>query len=191
MKRYTVLRKHILLETPRFSVVREEVEKQDSTLSDFTYVDKPSAVAVVPIEAECAYLVEHYRYITGHSLLEVPGGRIEDGERPEAAARRELGEECSLTCGELVHMDTFFPMPSLTNEIMHVFIAKTLRYQVYDSDPSEDDIQLRKVELVRLPSLLRQDSKISPIDGFILYRILLRFYPDILRTTLERSDSNE
>ncbi len=191
MIHYTVVKKETLLKTPRFSVVHEALRSEEGADADFTYLDKPNAVAVLPIACDSAYLVEQYRHVVGSSLLEVPGGRIESGEQPEAAAHRELAEECSFSCGELLHVGTVVPMPSVTNEIIHVFLARSLRPVAAHPDPSEDSICVRKVELARLASLLREGSRIPPVDGFILYRILVNYYPNLLESSLERKSSNE
>jgi len=191
MTDYSVLKRETLLKTPRFSVVHEALRSEEGVYADFTYLDKPNAVAVLPIECDSAYLVEQYRHVVGDSLLEVPGGRIESGEKPETAARRELAEECSLSCGELVHICTVAPMPSVANEIIHVFLAKSLRPIAAHRDNSEDSIGVCRVDLIQLGSLLRVDRRIPPVDGFILYHILVNYYPEFLRSSLQRRSGNE
>ena len=39
------------------------------------------------------YLVRQYRYALGRELIEIPAGKLEKGEDPLEAARRELGED--------------------------------------------------------------------------------------------------
>jgi len=63
--------------------------------------------AVVVLEHRGRWLVQR-RPATGllPGLWEFPGGRVERGERPEDAARRELREETGLDVGRLTHLGT-------------------------------------------------------------------------------------
>lgn len=62
---------------------------------------KPRAVAVVEREGRVLVMKRH---LDGRDYAVLPGGGIEDGERAEDAALRELREECTLDgqVGELL-----------------------------------------------------------------------------------------
>lgn len=55
--------------------------------------------------------------------LELPAGHVDEGESPEAAARRELLEETGVTARALAHAFTILPSPGMIDEIAHVFLA--------------------------------------------------------------------
>ena len=68
-------------------------------------------------------LVRQYRHSVGDYMWEIPAGRLERGERPLTAAKRELEEECGLTARRWRKACAFYPAPGYTNEIMHLFFA--------------------------------------------------------------------
>lgn len=55
--------------------------------------------------------------------LETIAGRIDPGERPEDAARREAGEEAGLSLGRLIAAPNFYPSPGAKTEYIYSFIA--------------------------------------------------------------------
>ena len=65
----------------------------------------PGGVAVVAIdENDNVLTVKQYRYAFQTVLEEIPAGKLERGEDPAAAARRELSEETGASC------ETFTPL---------------------------------------------------------------------------------
>lgn len=68
-----------------------------------------------------------YRFGTEELGLEIPGGVIEPGEAPEAAARRELLEETGYTAGALELVSTVEPNPALQNNRCFTFLARDVR----------------------------------------------------------------
>jgi ADP-ribose pyrophosphatase len=91
------------------------------------YIRKPSAVAVIAFPTRGRIiLLKQTRPSTKTTLLELPGGRIERGEKPREAARRELLEETGYMAESCNFVCKFAPLPSVCDEILFVFIATQL-----------------------------------------------------------------
>ena len=69
-------------------------------------------------------LTRNRRYTTGRLEWEVPAGRVEAGETPEQAARRESMEETGCTLRELRPLCWHNPANGMSDLKMHVFAAR-------------------------------------------------------------------
>lgn len=109
-----------------FEVLAESVELPSGLRQDLLVIDHPGAVAVVPLfdDGE-VLLVRQYRHALGAWLLEIPAGRVEAGEAPEQAARRELEEETGLRAGVLEELGGFHPAPGFCSERIALFAARS------------------------------------------------------------------
>lgn len=75
-------------------VVTARYKMPDGTEADWDLVEGGNIVAVVALTADDeVILVRQYRPGPGMVLLELPGGLVDEGESPRAAAIRELLEE--------------------------------------------------------------------------------------------------
>ena len=69
-------------------------------------IDHPGGVAVVAIdENDNVLTVKQYRYAFQTVLEEIPAGKLERGEDPAAAARRELSEETGADEDEFINFE--------------------------------------------------------------------------------------
>lgn len=102
-----------------------------------TYVDHGGTAACLCFnsESEEVLLVNQQRPVLGLSLIELPSGRVEDGERPEEAAARELLEETGYRAGTLTLLGSFFSSVGLTNERIYIF--STDQFVCDDSSAAE------------------------------------------------------
>ena len=80
--------------------------------------------------------VKQYRYAYGEEVLELPAGKIEEGENPYDSALRELTEEVGLVAERLEDYGVMYPSPGYTNEKIHLYVATGLKHgeQHFDSD---------------------------------------------------------
>lgn len=87
-------------------------------------------VAVLPVDVarDELVLIRQFR-LAAHlangygDLIEVVAGRVEPGEQPAAAARRECGEEIGIVPDGLIELFSYLTTPGLTDEEVTVFLA--------------------------------------------------------------------
>lgn len=103
------------------------------------FVSFPEVVVVLARDPEGRLLfVRQYRGALDRRILELPAGRIEPGEAPEAAAARELEEETGYRAGQLEPRFTFWPAPGYSDERIWVFAASGLQRTQTRFDPGEE-----------------------------------------------------
>ena len=64
------------------------------------------------------YLVRQYRYAPDQELIEIPAGKLEPGEDPLEAARRELGEEAGLCAAQWHSLGSIIPTCGYCSEVI-------------------------------------------------------------------------
>jgi ADP-ribose pyrophosphatase len=112
----------------------------DGTLELFRH---PGASAVVPFLDDPAgpdprvLLIRQFRHAADGIIWEIPAGRLDPGEQPEACARRELAEETGMRAERLERLTTFYTTPGFTDERIHLFVASGLTVGATDREPDE------------------------------------------------------
>lgn len=85
------------------------------------------AVAVIPITKDNKIVfVEQYRKPLEKSIIEIPAGKLEEGEKPEITAIRELEEETGYTAESLSFVTSFYTSPGFADELMYIYITDEL-----------------------------------------------------------------
>lgn len=111
---------HLDVDTVRFP---------DGSTGQLEMIRHPGAAAVVPMLDDPAapdprvLLIRQFRHAADGIIWEVPAGRLDAGETPEACARRELAEETGMRAGRLERLTTIYTTPGFTDERIHLFLA--------------------------------------------------------------------
>jgi ADP-ribose pyrophosphatase len=100
-------------------------------------VKHPGAVAVLAIVDDKMLVVEQYRKPLEKSQIEIPAGKLDPGEDPLEAAKRELEEETGYRAGSIRHVCSFFTSPGFADEILHLYVAEELVKG--EARPDEDE----------------------------------------------------
>jgi len=123
------------------------VTERDAESREFTYVwgTGPDIVYCVPLfDDGTTVLLRQRRYGIDGPSLEVPGGHVDEGESPAAAAARELAEETGLVAGRVTHVLTTL-LSIKIQQRLHFHAATELTEGT--ATPEADE----QIELVRLP----------------------------------------
>jgi len=67
--------------------------------------------------------VRQYRLLVNGIALEIPGGKVDEGENPEAAAIRECLEETGIQCSNLKQLISFHPSLEIWRNHTHIFYS--------------------------------------------------------------------
>jgi len=125
---------------PRFRlrVQTERVTLPNGNAVELDIVRHPGAVAVVPFVSKSeVLLIRQYRHAAGGTILEVPAGKLDPGERPIACAARELEEEAGCRAGRLVELGWIWTTPGFTDERIFLFAAFDLEPVPHRRDADE------------------------------------------------------
>jgi ADP-ribose pyrophosphatase len=122
-----------------------------------------------------------YRHAAKEYLLEVPAGKMEEGEEALAGAKRELLEETGFQARRWRKMVRYFASPGFLGEWMQVFIAEGLT--LGDAQPEYDE-QL-EIEMIPLSRLLRMIEEGKVHDGKTLISVMV--YDRLRRAATKRN----
>lgn len=120
------------------SVHVDQVSLPNGHTSSREVVDHVDGVAVLPLdERNNVITVTQYRYVFGKTLLEIPAGKLDEGEDPVTGALRELKEETGAVPDTLLPMGIILPAPGCYGERLHLFLARGLH--MGEQQPDEDE----------------------------------------------------
>jgi ADP-ribose pyrophosphatase len=128
-----------------FEVTVDTVREADKTYIREVVHHRGSAVILPAFDDGTIALVRQYRHPAVKYLLELPAGTLNDRERPEEGAARELEEELGLVAGRLEKLCEFFVSPGFLEEKMWLYLATDLN----ETKQKLEDDEL--IEIVRVP----------------------------------------
>ncbi len=124
---WTTVEEKKVFSCPVFDVSERISRGPDGRTGRFSVIEAHDWATVVPLvrrdDGDYFLMVRQYRHGSDEVSLEFPGGVVEDGEAPYAAAVRELGEETGWASGNIIHAGTVFPNPAIQGNLYHVFLA--------------------------------------------------------------------
>ena len=128
-----------------FEVTIDTVREGDKTYVREVVHHSGSAVILPSFDDGTIALVRQYRHPARRYLLELPAGTLNQNERPEEGAARELEEELGLVAGRMEKLSEFFVSPGFCEEKMWLYLATELTETTQRLE--EDEM----IEVVRLP----------------------------------------
>lgn len=94
-------------------------------------------------------MLRQYRLALDQTILELPAGTREPDEAWLNCAQRELREETGYRAQQFDSLGHCWPTPGLSNEEMHIFLARGLQPDPLPAD-SDEQIELEAYKLEEL-----------------------------------------
>ncbi|UCG90397.1 MAG: NUDIX hydrolase [Candidatus Heimdallarchaeota archaeon] len=105
-----------------FSVSLDEVKLPSGRVTERIRVEHPDAAALVPILDDGRIIfIKQYRYSIHEETLEIPAGKIDPNEDPEACIRREFEEETGNTVKNLELLLKYVPAIGYSSEVLYIY----------------------------------------------------------------------
>lgn len=132
------LSSEIVFEGQIFNVERLQVELPNGKQASRDIVQHNGAVAIIALNDNGQILlVRQYRAPLKRVMLEIPAGRLETGEQPLQAAKRELSEETGFDAKDLRYIQPVAIAAGYSSEIIHIILATGLTAGM--AHPDEDE----------------------------------------------------
>ncbi len=113
-----------------------ELENGRTAVREVVHHNGGAAIVALNANGEVA-LVRQYRHAAGRELIELPAGKVEQGEAPLATAARELQEEAGLTANALREFGSILPTCAFCTEVIYIFLATGLHTAPCQLDEDE------------------------------------------------------
>lgn len=163
------------------SVQVDTVMLPDGKLATREVVRHPGAVAVLALHQDKMLVVDQFRQPLGRCEVEIPAGKLEPGEDPLEAAKRELEEETGYICGSIRKLHSFYTSPGFADEIIHMYLAENLSEG--NLNPDEDEfLEMSEITLEEAYRLIDEgrisDAKtIMAVYAWHMYKLTGKIQP--------------
>ena len=124
----------------------DQVRLSNGHIAEREYVIHPGAVIIVPILGNGNVILERqFRYPLSQVFIELPAGKIDANEDVLHTGQRELLEETGYSANEWVRLGHTHPCIGYSNEVIHIFLARSLTAGKHQRDADEN------LEIFELP----------------------------------------
>lgn len=159
--RWTIHGERTIHDTPWVRLRSLDVERPDGTRGDYHVVRlRDLAVTAAVEDRRRVLMMWRHRFVTDTWGWELPIGLVEDGERPEDAAGRELEEETGWRPGSLRELIHAQPAAGITDTRHFVFRTDDARRIGEPTEQNESD-RLEWIPLTEIPGLITRREIVS------------------------------
>ena len=123
-----IIKSEELLRTPIFWVTMDKAIDPEGFEIDRAIIQHGGSAVVLPIDEKGrTLLARQYRLPARDYMWEIPAGRLDPGETPLQAAKRELKEETGLSAKKWTKLFGLYMSPGFLAEKMHIYVARELK----------------------------------------------------------------
>ena len=134
-------------------VKRDEILISNGHKSDREVVEHTGGVVILALKGNKILAVKQYRYPLKSVSVELPAGKLEKGENPDVASKRELEEETGYIANNWASLGYIYTSPGFCDEKLYLYLARDLEYK--KQNPDEDEIiEAYEIEIAEFLSMI-------------------------------------
>ena len=135
-----------------------------SVIPEFHVVEYPDWVGVVATtDSHEIIMVEQYRHGIGSTSLELPAGRIDNGEAPLLSGQRELLEETGFASANWMEIGVCAPEPAKHSNFAHLFFAGSCTKVAGQSLDISEELTVKLLPVVEVMEMVRSGRIIHAV----------------------------
>ena len=132
------LNSKVVYEGKVVTVLKDDVEVADGHKSFREVILHSGGVVIAALkDSDTILLVKQYRYPLKHVNLELPAGKLEIGEDPNEACKRELEEETGYRAKVWKSLGYINTTPGICTEKLYLYLARDLEFVGEHPDEGE------------------------------------------------------
>jgi 8-oxo-dGTP pyrophosphatase MutT (NUDIX family) len=172
--KWKILSSEYLSKHQYFTARKDKCETPDGKIVDeYFVVELPDSACAVAITEEGEVLmVRQYRHPIEETLLEIPGGFIDENETPEQAMTRELKEETGHEFSSIKYVGKIAPNPGVLNNFTYFFLAQGGHKTGSQQLDKNEELQIEKISLKELKTLFLENKIIQSTHNNCIFYAL-------------------
>ena len=157
-----------------FTARKDKCETPDGKIIEAYYVvELPTTACAVALTKEGEVLmIRQYRHPLAETLLEVPGGFIDENELSDVAMKRELLEETGYEFSSITEVGKIAANPGILNNYTYLFLAKggvKTREQKLDET---EELEVEKISIQELKKLFLENKIVQATHNSCVFYAL-------------------
>ncbi len=163
---WKILKSEYLFNDTWFTVRKDTCETPEGKIISPYYVyEFPTWVSALALtEDNKVIMVKQYRHAIQETIIEVPGGVVDDSDKDnQSAIARELLEETGYEFKQFEYLGKVSPNPSTNTNYMHMFLATGgVKVSNQQLDHNED-IEVELIEIDELQRLVEENKIVQAL----------------------------
>ena len=150
---------------PYFTARKDVCEMPDGKIVEAYYVvELPVSVCALAItEQGNALMIKQYRHPIGETIIELPGGFIDEGEDPSEAVGRELLEETGHEFSTIDYVGKVAANPGVLTGYTYLYLARGGKKIAAQSLDHNEEIEISEIPVEEVRALLQRNEIVQSL----------------------------
>jgi len=145
---YQILNNEVIFSGKVFNTVVTQIEYDSGNKAVREVAEHPGGAVVVPVTNDGKIvMVTQHRFPMNKKLLELPAGKLDQGEDPFVCAVRELEEETGFKSDNVKELGSIYTTPGYSSEKLWIYLAKDLRPGDHNREEGEYGMEVFEFSL--------------------------------------------
>ena len=157
-----------------FTARKDKCETPEGKIiEEYFVVELPATVCAVAItEQNEVLMVRQYRHPLQETILEIPGGFVDENETPASAIRRELKEETGYEFSSITQVGRVSANPGVLENYTYLFLAEGGKKTGAQKLDTNEELELEKISVEKLKTLFLENKIVQALHSNCIYYAL-------------------